>query len=180
MPISISADEVRECFPSLTSHLDTSTIETFITIARTRSYPKNSIIIQDNSTSQKLYFLLKGSLNTSINKNGKKIRLNETRPGDFIGEVSMFGNCPTTATVTASTDSEMLVIDREELNRLQVLAPDFVNRLLREISKTLTKRLLNTDKLLCKGFINTPDNSTTPAHAWYTSLYQRMHGHIEA
>ena len=161
MATSITVKKVRECFSFLSPNINTSNIESLIAIADLRSYPEGAIVIKDNVVSQKLFFLLEGSLSATIEKNGKQILLGDTLPGGFIGEVSFFGNCLTTATVTAKTDSKMLVLGKEELKQLQVIAPELVSRLLRVVSKTLTRRLLNADNLLCRELVN--ENSKSEA-----------------
>jgi len=181
--MSASTQEFRELFPKFTSLLDTSAIESFVTAANEVTYSKGSTIILENTISNKLFFLLEGTLNAYIEKNGKRINLGETPPGSIIGEVSFFGDCPTTATLAAKTDCKMFVLGKAEFGKLQTEVPQFASQLLRTTSIMLTTRLHNTDKKLCQGFIDQetdPQTNIIPGLVvLYTNIYKLMHGHTE-
>ena len=181
--MSASSKEFRELFPKFTSLLEIATIESFITAANEVTYTRGDIIILESTTSNNLFFLLEGTLNAYVEKNGKRINLGETPPGSIIGEVSFFGDCPTTATVVAKTDCKMYVLGKAEFGKLKAEVPQFASQLLRTASIMLTNRLHNTDKKLCQGFIDQetdPQSNIMPGLvALYTNIYKLMHGHTE-
>lgn len=182
--MAISHQEVRDRFPSLTSHIPNSAIDALIASAKEREFSAGETVIQDNSPLDKLFFILEGQLSSYIERNGEKVVLGEIIPGDIAGEVSLFGNCPTTAMVSAKTDCRLLTLDKPALDKLQTSQPVLVSRLLRNISDTLASRLLTTDKLLYQRFVGEKSPQmqavdTSSFLAWCTSMYKRMHGRQE-
>jgi CRP/FNR family transcriptional regulator len=182
--MAISRQEVREHFPSLTSHINDSAIDALISTAEECRFSGGETVIQDNSPLDKLFFILDGYLSSYIERNGEKLELGEIAPGDFAGEVSLFGNCPTTATVVAKTDCQLLTLSKTGLEQLQTSNPQLVSRLLRIISGTLASRLLTTDKLLYQRLVGESPREMHPGDtssfiAWCTGLYKRMHGRQE-
>ena len=144
----------EERFPSLTAHIDNTAIDALLSIAEECEFSAGDTIIEDNSPSDKLLFILDGTLSSFIEKNGKRIELGEINSGDVAGEISMFGACPTTASVVAKTNCKLLSISKSDLNQLKTTAPSFVGQLLKSISHTIARRLLIADKLLYQRFTN--------------------------
>jgi CRP-like cAMP-binding protein len=182
--MSTSNQEFRECFPSLTTNINDSSIDALISIAEECVFSEGDIVVQDDSPSDKLFFVLSGILSSYIEKNGEKIELREMTAGDTAGEIPMFGNCPTTATVIAKTDCRLLAINRADLDQLRTTAPSFVSRLLRTISYTLADRLLKSDKLLYQRFAINEDqdlesHGTSSLTIWCTNMYKQLHGRQE-
>lgn len=182
--MAVSILEFRKLFPSLTDNVDDSTVGALLSAMEEYAYSEGDTVIQDNMSSDKLFFILEGDLSSHIEKNGERIKLGEIKPGDIIGEVSLFGNCPTTSTVMAKTDCTLITLSKADLNQLQTTAPEFVSQLLRTITSTLASRLLKSDKLLYqrfadKGNLDKKSHITPPLHEWCATMYQRMHGHQE-
>ena len=61
------------------------------------------------------------------------------RPGDFFGEMSLLDGEPRSATVTATTDVRLLVIDRIHFWRLLNETPDLVRRMLTVLSRRVRR-----------------------------------------
>jgi CRP-like cAMP-binding protein len=180
--MAISILEFKELFPYLTSHVGDSAVDSLISVAGEHAYSTGDIVIQDNTSPDKLFFILSGDLSSFIEINGREIELGNLKPGDIAGEVSMFGNCPTTSTVMAKTDCTMLALSKTSLNQLQATAPEFVSQLLRTITSTLASRLLKSDKLLYqrfadKGNLDNKSHITPPLHEWCATMYQRIHSY---
>ncbi|MCK4816625.1 cyclic nucleotide-binding domain-containing protein, partial [bacterium] len=150
--MAVSILDFREQFPSLTNHIDNSSIDALISVVKECAFSEGDTVIQDNTSSDKLFFILNGYLSSFIEINGEKIKLGEISPGDIAGEVSMFGNCPTTSTVMAKTDCTLFTLSKADLDQLQTTAPEFVGQLLRTTTSTLASRLLGSDKLLYQRF----------------------------
>ena len=172
----------RKRFPTLTTHIDDTAIHALLSAAEECEFSIGDIVIHDNSPSDKLFFIMEGDLGSYIDRNGEKIELGEMKAGDIAGEVSMFGNCPTTATVGAKSDCTLLTISKTDLKRLQTSAPELVSQLLRRLSAILAARLLASDQLLYQQFAEKVDiesEDTASFIRWCTTMYQRMHNHQE-
>jgi CRP/FNR family transcriptional regulator len=179
-----SNQEFRERFLSLTKNIPDSSVDELISIAKECVFSAGDTVIQDNSPSNKLFFILDGNLVSFIERNGNKIELGEMKPGGIAGEVSMFGDCPSTATLMAKTDCRLLALGKEDLNQLQESTPELISQLLRTISNTLASKMLASDKLLYQRISGKEENDTgyndIPSFiAWCTTMYQRIHGHKE-
>lgn len=177
-----SYQEFIEKFPDLSSHISNVEIDTVLSTLEESNLTAGEIIIHDNSHLETLFFILDGKLSSYIERNGNKIELGELKPGDIAGEVSLFGNCPTTASVITISDCRILKLHKADLDKLQQSSPEFVSRLLRKTSQLLASRLLTSDKLLYQYLaIETehPGEGHTSFIDWCTTLYQRMHRHSE-
>lgn len=62
-------------------------------------------------------------------------------PGDVVGELSLIDGEPRSATVTATTDLEVLELDRADLFKLMIKAPPVTRKLL----ESLAGRVRDTD-----------------------------------
>src|SRR5262249_40152752 len=60
-------------------------------------------------------------------------------PGDFFGEMSLLDGEPRSATVTATTDVRLLVVERSQFWRLLNEAPDLVRRILVILSRRVRR-----------------------------------------
>ena len=61
------------------------------------------------------------------------------RPGDFFGEMSLLDGEPRSATVTATTDVRLLIVDRSHFWRLLNETPDLVRRVLAALSRRVRR-----------------------------------------
>ena len=61
------------------------------------------------------------------------------QPGDFFGEMSLLDGEPRSATVTATTDVRLLIVDRSQFWRLLNEAPDLVRRILVVLSRRVRR-----------------------------------------
>lgn len=61
------------------------------------------------------------------------------QPGDFFGEMSLLDGEPRSATIRATTDVRLLVVDRFHFSRLLNEAPDLVRRILLILSRRVRR-----------------------------------------
>jgi CRP/FNR family cyclic AMP-dependent transcriptional regulator len=74
----------------------------------------------------------------------------ELHPGDFFGEMSLLDGEPRSATIVATTDVRMLIVDRSHFWRLLEETPDLVRRILTILSRRV-RRLEQTVHAILRG-----------------------------
>jgi MFS family permease len=76
-----------------------------------QSVPPSTVVIREGDPGERFFVLETGSLDVS--RGGEFVRT-LSAPGDGFGEIALLRNVPRTATVTATTDSQLLGIGRTE------------------------------------------------------------------
>jgi CRP-like cAMP-binding protein len=71
------------------------------------SRPAGTVIIREGTPGERFYLIDHGEV--SVLKNGVEVA--RLGPGDYVGEISLLKQVPTTATVVARTDVELLALD---------------------------------------------------------------------
>src|SRR4029450_7681077 len=74
----------------------------------------------------------------------------QLQPGDFFGEMSLLDGEPRSATIVATTDLRLLVVDRSHFWRLLDETPDLVRRRLTILSRRV-RRLEQTVHMILRG-----------------------------
>ena len=87
-----------------------------------------------------MYLLIAGSVAVDLSADGRK-RLSVSAVGSPIGEIGFLGGCPATATVTAVTDTEGLLIDDRVLALLEREQPAVAAQLMRHLADTAEERV---------------------------------------
>ena len=100
---------------------------------------KESVLFRDEDKGSSMYIILSGAL--IVSKDGKEIA--RRYKGDYIGEMSLVGAKPRSATVTSSTSTRLLEITREQFNEQLSSNPDS----LLAIMKTLSDRARDNLKI---------------------------------
>ncbi|KAI8465523.1 MAG: cyclic nucleotide dependent protein kinase [Monoraphidium minutum] len=81
-----------------------------------RSVPAGEILIQEGdvgAAASELYVVKEGKFEVLQKRQGVNFRVNLKERGDCFGEVSLMYSCPRTATVAATTDATVWVLDRD-------------------------------------------------------------------
>lgn len=84
-----------------------------------KKYKKGEIIIKEGQKSGSLFLIKNGEVSVeTTSPKGKQVFLNKIGKHQFFGEISFLTDLPRTATVTAFTDCELLLIGKEDLLRI--------------------------------------------------------------
>jgi CRP-like cAMP-binding protein len=114
-----------------------------------RALQTGQMLFREGEVGNEMYFVLSGRLliSKTVARNVDKV-LTRMGPGDFFGEMNLFGGLQRSASVQAETDTELLVLDRNTLTAVVEHNPQaglaFFTALVREFSQ----RLSATDDLV--------------------------------
>lgn len=136
----------------LFNHLDKKTQRKVVSEMYERSVPAGEILIREGDTgmaASELYIVKQGKFEVLENRKGVNMRVNVKERGDCFGEISLMYNCPRSATVAATTDAVVLVLDRDTFRTyMQKQAEEDVTQVeLFLNSVPLLNSLTKTDKL---------------------------------
>lgn len=95
--------------------------------------PAGRVLCRQGESGAECFVVVRGK--ASVDVDGKKVQ--DVGPGEIVGEVSLIDHGPRTATVTANTEMELLVVELRAFHQLL----DDVPGLSRVIMKDLAHRL---------------------------------------
>ena len=84
-------------------------------------FPAGSVIIAEGNEGSHMYVVMQGEVDISLK--GKVIAT--ALPGEIVGEMALIDAAIRSATVTATTDCQLAVIDQSSFNSLLQHVPDF-------------------------------------------------------
>ena len=86
-------------------------------------------LIREGTHGPGLYLLLGGTADVSKTSAGERVHLANLKAADLCGEMSMIGDHPTSATVTAQEKVEALFLPREAFNEIVSEHPEIMKYL---------------------------------------------------
>jgi CRP-like cAMP-binding protein len=97
--------------------------------------PAGTIVTEVGAAGDSFFFIIDGrvSVETQVGV------MDPLHPGDFFGEMSLLDGEPRSATVAATTDVRLLVVDRSRFWRLLDQTPDLVRRILAVLSRRVRR-----------------------------------------
>ncbi len=113
--------------------------------AFSRRFTAGEEIFRMGDRGQSAYIIERGKVEVSTMRVGEKMIIAELGNGEIFGEMSMMDDAPRSATVTATEDTEVIVIDRARFHRPCGNRDPLMNMLLR----VLLTRLRDTQQKLC-------------------------------
>ena len=106
-----------------------------------RSYPKDSIIVEEGLPGDYMYVIRYGRVKvTKASDDGREKIMNLFDAGDFFGEMSLLDNEPRSASVSTLEPSLLLALSRRDFVELLRRSPDLALSVIQE----LTRRLRDT------------------------------------
>lgn len=117
----------------LFSKLDKKGLDEVAHIADEIDLPAGKEMATEGDRGREFFVLLKGE--ADVTRGGEKI--NTMREGDFFGEIALVTKMPRTATVTATSDVDVLVITERAFDNLLKKTPDIG----RAVAQALAERV---------------------------------------
>ena len=117
----------------LFSKLDKKGLQDVAHIADELDLPAGKEMATEGDRGREFFVLLKGE--ADVTRGGE--RINTMKEGDFFGEIALVTKMPRTATVTATSDVDVLVITEREFDSLLKKSPEIG----RSVAEALAERV---------------------------------------
>ena len=99
-------------------------IDALIALGVVRSFPKNSVLVQESDKSDQFYILLSGKLKVFLaDDDGKEIVVDVLSPKQYFGEMALDGESRSASVMTVEA-SKLAVVQREDFKRFLAENPD--------------------------------------------------------
>ena len=98
---------------------------------------------------RRLYLVLDGAVDVLMPTG---VRVGTVQAGDVVGEVSMLGGLPHSATAVASRASRLIVLAHPDFEALTLRYPRIGMRVLNNIARSLGNKLKATDEALTQRY----------------------------
>ena len=96
-------------------------------------FPAGTVIIREGEVGNHMYVVMKGEVVISL----KGKTLARTFPGEIVGEMAMINSNIRSATVTATTDCRLAVIDQSSFKSLLQYVPEFTLHIMNVLADRL-------------------------------------------
>ena len=113
--------------------LDRSDLDAVDAISVEQDFPPGEVLIDENEPGRSFFVLLEGE--AEVRRNGTQ--LNRLGPGDFFGEISLLSDRPTTASVTTTAPSRVLLIAPRDFRQLLESVPLMQMKVIRALADRL-------------------------------------------
>lgn len=110
---------------------------------------KGQAIIAEGFRDAEMYIIVEGSVTVSKEDGANREKVLSTiAKGKIIGEMALFDGQPRSARIVANSDTTMLVLSRQNLNRLINDVPALAAKLLLKLGALISQRLRQTSGML--------------------------------
>lgn len=100
------------------SGIDDADLKIVIDAMDQKKSPQGEVVIKEGDKGDVLYVVESGKLDCTKVIDGKETHLKDYQPGDAFGELALLYNAPRAATITATVDCELWVLDRQTFNHI--------------------------------------------------------------
>ncbi|MDO8735018.1 MAG: cyclic nucleotide-binding domain-containing protein [Elusimicrobiota bacterium] len=117
------------------SQLTEQELTALIYKTRKINFKTGKTILFQGEFSNRLFIVEKGLVGIFISKEAKKEKVAELAENSYFGEISLVQPVPASATVIAEVDSDILIIDKENLDELFAANPAVLDTIRKKIEK---------------------------------------------
>lgn len=132
-------------------------LKEFAEMVEIRKCDKDEIIIEEGSRTKELFIIISGNAKISVgleDETGKfNLEVFEVGIGEIFGEYSLLTSRPRSATVRAAKDIELLIINRQSLEKLENSGkPGMI--FYKNMARMLSNRIISSDENVKVWFKN--------------------------
>lgn len=132
------------------TQLDSGELKKLANIIQEKEYPEGETIFKESEPGDKVYIVQAGEvkIRKSLPAEAEKeeVRLARFKEGEIFGELSIFDEKPRSASAIASREAKLLVITKQDLDRLLDEDKGLGIKILLQIIRKISSRLRMTDE----------------------------------
>ncbi|MFQ5936118.1 MAG: Crp/Fnr family transcriptional regulator [Acidiferrobacterales bacterium] len=103
--------------------------------AVTKTFPRNTIVINEGDTTDSLYVILTGKVKVFLSdEQGREIILDIEGPGEYFGEIALLDDAPRSASVMTLEPSRFSIISKSDFKECLAKNPDIAITLIKELT----------------------------------------------
>ena len=146
MPVSPTVDALGSV--SYFAGLDTDALSRVAAGVRSRRFRRGEVIFHAGDPGDALFILLSGEVKISLpSEAGEEAILVRLRPGDVFGELALLDGAPRSATATALSAAETVVLPRDRFRELIAREPAVRDALLAALAAELRRLTTHVEEL---------------------------------
>jgi len=128
----------------LFADLDDHELQAIGAHAATKTYPKNSVIINEGDETNSMYIIQSGKVKAFLsNEDGKEVILTIMKPGDYFGELSILDSAPRSASIMTLEPSKFSIISKEDFDKTMDAHPEIARKLVSRLTR-MVRRLTDS------------------------------------
>lgn len=136
---------------SIFEELPERDLEKIANLGTRKTFLKGSVILMEDEIGSALFIIIDGKVKVSrLDETGREVILSILGPGEVFGEMSLLDGMKRSATVSALTDTEVLIIYRDDFLNLLNKHPQIAISLLKELTQRLRKADMQIKSLSLK------------------------------
>ena len=139
--------------------IDHEVMNAMANICSEKTYAKETVIFEKDEEADRLYILVEGTVKLKIT-NGGSITYTLSDLGDIFGWSCMVESGHYTASVICATDSKVIEIKREALDKIFNLYPHAGIQILKRLAGVFSKRITNS----YQDLLSARRTETTPSY----------------
>ncbi len=114
----------------------------------TKSYKKNTIVINEGDETDSLYVILSGRVKVFLSgEDGREAVLNHQGPGEYFGEMALIDRQPRAASVMTLEPSKLMIISRSDFMDCLSANPEIAMNLIRPLNSRIRMLAQNVSSL---------------------------------
>lgn len=132
----------------LFSELNPSDTDILTSHGTIRSYPTNSILINEGDNTDSLYVVMEGEVKVyASDESGKEVILNMLGAGEYFGELALVDEEPRSASVKTMQPTRVMIIAKQDFKKALADHPDMAYNLIQSLTRQV-RTLTNNVKSL--------------------------------
>ncbi|HEC29493.1 MAG TPA: Crp/Fnr family transcriptional regulator [Gammaproteobacteria bacterium] len=105
-----------------------------------KTFPKNSIIINEGDDTNSMYVILSGKIKVFLsNEDGKEVILTMMGPGEYFGELAILDQAPRSASIMTMEPCKFSIISKNDFDKSLVDHPEIARTVITELTRMVRR-----------------------------------------